>query len=420
MHELVSELYPICRSLTGNGVRETLGILQGHAPIAIHEVPTGTPIFDWTAPKEWNIRAATLRGPRGNVVVDFAAHNLHVVGYSVPVQRRMPLAELRPHLFSLPEQPDAIPYRTSYYKPDWGFCLTQRQMDALEDGEYEVRIDSSLETGSLTYGECFLAGETEDEILISTHICHPSMCNDNLAGIAVATFLSQWYGKAPRRHSLRILFVPGTLGAIAWLAKNQSTTKRIRHGLVLTCIGDGGAFTYKRSRRGNAIVDRAAEHVLRHSGRSWSAIDFSPYGYDERQYCSPGFNLPVGCLMRTPHGQFPEYHTSSDDLSFVRPENLAESLETCKAILEAVDADRRWINLSPMCEPQLGRRGLYNRAGAAGPADAEMARLWVLNFSDGEHSLLDIAERARLPFSAVNAASRELAAAGLLAAQETP
>lgn len=414
MHALMGELFPICRSITGHGVRETLRILQQRAPVEIVEVPTGTPAFDWTVPKEWNIRAAYIRDPRGNTIVDFRNHSLHVVGYSIAVRRRMPLAELRPRLHADPAHPDWIPYRTSYYKPDWGFCLTQRQLDSLEDGDYEVVIDASLEDGSLTYGECYLPGAIEDEIFLSTHVCHPSMCNDNLSGIAIAAALAEKFAARSRRHSVRIVFVPGCIGAIAWLARNEATVDRIRHGLVITGSGDSGGFTYKRSRRGNAPIDRAAAHFLKHSGAPHRIDDFSPWGYDERQYCSPGFNLPVGCFSRTPHGEYPEYHSSADNLDFVRPERLEESLDALLGILDVVDRDDRFQNLSPKCEPQLGRRGLFRTTGGSSLGAADLARLWVLNFSDSEHSLLDIAERSGIPFATIAYAAHELSHVNLV------
>jgi aminopeptidase-like protein len=414
MHALMGELFPICRSITGDGVRETLRILQRRAPIGIVEVPTGTPVFDWTVPKEWNIRAAYIRDPRGKTVVDFSDHSLHVVGYSIPVRRRMPLAELRPRLHADPAHPDWIPYRTSYYKPDWGFCLAQRQLESLEEGDYEVTIDSTIEDGSLTYGECYVPGTIEDEIFLSTHVCHPSMCNDNLSGIAIAAALAERFAERPLRHSVRIVFVPGCIGAIAWLARNEATVGRIRHGLVITGSGDAGGFTYKRSRRGNAPIDRAAAHFLKHAGAPHRIADFTPWGYDERQYCSPGFDLPVGCFSRTPHGEYPEYHSSADNLDFVRPERLEESLNAILGILDVVDRDGRLQNLSPKCEPQLGRRGLFRTTGGSTLGAADLARLWVLNLSDGEHSLLDIAERAGIPFTTIANAAHELSQVNLL------
>lgn len=408
LYDCVTELYPLCRSLTGAGLRETLRRLQRRVPLAVHEVPTGTPVFDWTVPKEWNIRDAWVKDARGERVIDFRRSNLHVVSYSMPVRRRMSLAELRPHLHTLPDRPDWIPYRASFYSETWGFCLSQRQLEALEDGEYEVCIDASLEPGTLTYGECYLPGESSDEVLISCHVCHPSLANDNLSGIAVAAGLGHYLQQVSLRHSLRILFLPGTIGPITWLARNEAGVARIRHGLVLVCLGDAGRFTYKKSRRGDAVIDRAAAHVLRHTG-DHAVEDFSPYGYGERQYCSPGFNLPVGRLSRTPHGRFPEYHTSADDLTFVSPGQLAGSFAACLGILHVLEHDRTYVNQSPKCEPQLGRRGLYRDIG-----DDEMAMLWVLNQSDGQHSLLDIAERSGCAFPTIQRAATALERHGLL------
>jgi aminopeptidase-like protein len=415
MHRFVQELYPICRSITGNGLRETLHRIGKRIPIEIQEVPTGTEVFDWTVPKEWNIREAYIDGPRGQRVVDFRDQNLHVMGYSVPVDRRMSLSDLREHVHTLPDQPDVIPYRTSYYSEAWGFCMEHRRLQDLEDGEYDVRIDSTLEPGSLTYAELHLPGEIEDEVLISCHCCHPSIANDNLSGIALATQLAEHLRGLALRHSYRFLFVPGTIGPITWLARNEDRVDRIKHGLVVTGVGDPGPFTYKRSRRGNAPIDRAAAHVLGHSGRPHAIVDFSPYGYDERQYCSPGFDLAVGSLMRTQNGEYPEYHTSADNLDFVRPEALADSLGMYLHVLDVLENDDAFVNLSPKGEPQLGRRGLYPAVGAKGVGLDLMARLWVLNLSDGHHSLLDIAERAGVPFESARDASRLLVEAGLLA-----
>ena len=416
MHRLVAELYPICRSITGDGVRRTLEILQGHIPLVVHEVPSGTKVFDWTVPKEWNVSDAYVKDGGGRRVIDFRKSNLHVLGYSVPVRKRLPLRELRGHLFSLPDHPDWIPYRTSYYKETWGFCLSHREAAALKDDEYEVCIDSSLEEGHLTYAECLLPGRTADEVLISCHICHPSLCNDNLSGVALSTYLAKIIGRLPaRRYSYRFLFIPGTIGSITWLARNEERIGQIQHVLVVTCVGDGGAFTYKKSRRGNAEVDQAAQHVLKHSGHPYVVEDFFPYGYDERQYCSPGFDLPAGCLMRSPHGRFPEYHTSADNLNLVRPEFLEGSLEVYRKVIEVLEGNGTYRNLNPKCEPQLGRRGLYGSVGGNpdDPPDS-MALLWVLNLSDGQHSLLEISEAAAMPFRKVRRAADALAGCGLL------
>jgi aminopeptidase-like protein len=415
LYGLIKELYPICRSITGKGFRETLSRLQKEIPINVQEIPSGTQVFDWAIPKEWNIRDAYVKNSRGERVIDFQKHNLHVVNYSIPVHRKMPLAELKEHLHTLPDYPDLIPYRTSYYAENWGFSLRHNDLMRMPDEEYEVFIDSTLEDGTLTLGEYYIAGNRSEEVLISTHACHPSLCNDNLSGVAVATFLAKYLSAAASlRYSYRFLFIPGTIGSIAWLYLNRDRVRNIRHGLVLTCIGDRGGVTYKRSRRGDAEIDRAAEHVLTVSGIPYQILDFTPYGYDERQYCSPGFNLPVGCLMRTPHGQFAEYHTSADNLDFVDPPSLADSLQKCISIVHVLELNRRCFTRNPRCEPQLGKRGLYASVGGRQIKDLEMAMLWVLNYSDGNFTLLDIAEKARIPFNTIAEAAQLLREHGLV------
>jgi len=416
-YAIIEALYPICRSITGNGVRQSLRLLQGTVPLELHEVPSGTQVFDWTVPKEWNIRDAYIKDPAGERVVDFRRSNLHVLNYSVPVHRTMSLAELRPHLFTLPETADWIPYRTSYYRETWGFCLSKTQLDRMEEGEYEVCVDSTLEPGYLTYGEYRIQGATDDEVLISCHACHPSLCNDNLSGMTIAARLARLLEGVSLRYSYRFLWIPGTIGSITWLARNEPILPRIRHGLVLSCVGDSGPYTYKRSRRGDADIDRAVEHVLRHSRNNFELLDFTPYGYDERQYCSPGINLPVGCFMRTPNGRYPQYHTSADDLNFVTASALGESLRQLLGIIQVLEENGRYLNLSPKCEPQLGRRGLYRQMGGTkDAAAAEMAILWVLNLSDGAHDLLDIAVRAGVPFDQISRAAEALGQSGLLGA----
>jgi aminopeptidase-like protein len=414
LYRIVEALYPLCRSITGDGLRESLRLLQSCVPLSLQEIPTGTQVFDWTVPKEWNIRDAYIKNARGEKVVDFRESNLHVVSYSAPVRKKMTLAELRPHLFTLPDTPDWIPYRTSYYKETWGFCLSQRQLERLADETYEVCIDSTLKPGHLTYGEFRIQGATDAEVLISAHSCHPSLCNDNLSGMAVAARLARHLGGISLRYSYRFVWIPGTIGSITWLALNEAHLAKIKHGLVLSCVGDPGRFTYKRSRRGDAEIDRVAEHVLRHSGTEFQSLDFAPHGYDERQYCSPGINLPVGCFMRTPNGGYAQYHTSADDLSLVKPSSLAESLQELLRIVAVLEENRSYVNLNPKCEPQLGRRGLYRQVGGTKNAATEEALLWVLNFSDGGHSLLDIATRSGLPFVALSEAAAHLEKAGLL------
>lgn len=415
VYQLISELYPICRSITGNGVRETLGILQQHIPLEIHEVPSGTAVFDWTVPKEWNIQDAYVKNSKGEKIIDFNKSNLHVLNYSVPVKKKLPLTELKEHLFTLPDYPDWIPYRTSYYRENWGFCISYNQFKDLQEDVYEVFIDSMLEDGNLTYGEFYIPGEMPEEILLSSHVCHPSLCNDNLSGVALTTFLAKYLKGLSPKYSYRFLFIPGTIGSITWLSRNEENVAKIKHGLVLACLGDSGGFTYKKSRRGAAEIDRAVAHLLKSSGDDHEVQEFIPFGYDERQFCSPGFNLPVGCFMRTPHGRYPEYHTSADNLDFVRPEQLGESFSKILSLLHILENNVKYLNQNPKCEPQLGKRGLYQMIG--GQQDTrmrELALLWVLNLSDGNNSLLDIAERSSLQFEVIKDAADALLKSHLL------
>ena len=415
LHAFVRELYPICRSITGAGTRATLDAVARRIPLERIEVPTGTKVFDWEVPREWNIRDAWIKNAAGERVVDFQRHNLHVLNYSTPVRARMSLAELRPHLHSLPEHPQWIPYRTSYYRDAWGFCLAHQTLESLPEGEYEVCIDSTLEPGSLSLGQALLPGESDDEILVWTHVCHPSLANDNLSAIAVAAELARSIAARPRSLSYRFVFAPTTIGSITWLALNESRVGRIRHGLVLASLGDRGALVYKRSRRGNAEVDLAVEYVLQREG-SGSVEDFSPYGYDERQFCSPGFDLPVGRLTRTPNGRYAEYHSSADNLEFVSAGALGASLLACERIFAVLEGNRRYRNLAPKCEPRLGPRGLYRNATGRNPSDFEHSLLWVLNQSDGSNDLLSIARRSGIDFALISGAATALRDAGLLEA----
>jgi aminopeptidase-like protein len=420
IHALISELYPICRSITGPGVTRTLERLQQEIPLTIVEVPSGSPALDWTVPLEWTINDAYVKNEQGEKVIDFKKHSLHVVSYSSPVRATMPLSELKKHLFSLPDKPTAIPYRTSYYDDSWGFCLSHEDLLKLEDGSYEVVIDSKLEPGFLRYGEYFIKGQVEQEIVITTHVCHPSMCNDNLSGVGIATFLAKAVSERTPYFSHRFLFIPATIGSLTWLATHDGAMPDIRHGLVITGAGDPGPPTYKRSRRGACGIDRAMEYVLKSHWENFSIRDFSPFGYDERQFCSPGFDLPFGCLMRTPHGEYPEYHTSLDDLDFVRPENLADTYQLCARTLDLLENNRTYRNLFPKGEPQLGKRGLYQAMGqqAKDRQALQLSMLWVLNQSDGEHDLLDIAIRSGIAFEIVARAAEMLHDRGLLAAVE--
>jgi aminopeptidase-like protein len=416
----VCALFPIFRSITGPGLRQTLRYIADQTGADIKEVASGTPVLDWIVPKEWTVRTAQIRRLSGEVVVDIAWNNLHLLQYSRGVDAAMSRASLDAHLHSLPDQPDLIPYRTAYYADDWGFCVSQHQRDALTDDAYHVAIDADLAPGTLSYAELLLDGSTDDEVLISVHCCHPSLANDNLSSIAVAIELAKWLAVQPRRLTYRFVFLPGTIGAIVWLAQHPWARDRVRHGLVLSCLGDLGPPTYKQSRRGVAPIDRYVAHVLTQRGHPDRIRPFVPYGYDERQYCSPGFDLPVGCLMRSANGTFVEYHTSADNLSFVKPAALADSLEILTNIVAVMEGDGYPLNLSPYGEPQLGRRGLYAAIGGQsedtlpGRRFDQLTLLWVLNQADGKTSLLDIAERSGKSFAEIEAGAAALEQAGLL------
>lgn len=415
MREVLEELYPLCRSITGDGVRATLERVADRLPVAMErsEVPSGTQVFDWTVNDEWQARDAWIAGPDGRRVVDFADHTLHLVSYSTPFRGRLTREALLPHLHTLPERPDWIPYRTTYYHRDWGFCLRQRQLEELGDGPFEVCVDTVLAPGHLSYGEVVLPGETPDEVLLSAHVCHPSLVNDNLSGIAVATeVVRALAAREHRRYTYRVIFAPGTIGSLTWLSRNSDVVQRVRHGLVLTGLGGDGPLVYKRTRHGTRPVDLAAAHVVRRRGGEQR--DYSPYGYDERQYNALGFDLAVGRLSRTPHGEYPEYHTSADDLDFVTDDQLVESLDAVLEILDVLERDAAYTNLSPYGEPQLGSRGLYPTTGGRAATEAVMAMLWTLAYSDGSTGLLQIAERADLSFDALHSAAQRLCDAGLL------
>lgn len=417
MHEWMRRLFPICRSITGEGVRETLRNIQEQIPLAIHHVPSGAAAFDWTVPREWVIRDAYVKNSKGEKVIDFQRNNLHVLNYSAPVRRTMPFAELKEHLHTLPDYPDWVPYLTSYYKEEWGLCLSHRRYEALEDGDYDVCIDSELKDGHLTYGEFYQRGATPDEILLSCYICHPSMCNDNLSGIVLGTFLAKYLqGRKDLKYSYRIIFIPETIGAVVWLSRNEDKLAMIKHGLVMTCVGDGGAMTYKRTRRGNCEIDDAAQIMLRDSGDPYEVHDFDPAsGSDERQFCSPGFNLPIGSLVRTPYGRYPEYHTSADDCDLVRPEFLEDSFKKYTELLWILEQNAVYQGANPKCEPQLGKRGLFRALGGQKTQhDHERALWWVLNFSDGSHSLLDIARRSGIRFVTIREVATILLAHNLI------
>lgn len=415
MYCLMENLYPICRSITGNGVRQTLTEIKKYIDLQVHEVPTNTQVFDWTIPKEWNITDAYVADSKGNRVVDFKKSNLHVVNYSIPIRKKMRLAELKQHLYTIPDLPNTIPYLTSYYKEDWGFCMAHKDFLNLKDEEYEVVIDSTLEDGSLTYGEFFVPGSTSDEILVSCYVCHPSMCNDNLSGVVLTTLLARELSKVKTNYSFRFLFVPETIGAIAWLAANEKNLSKIRHGLVATCLGDPGISTYKRTKHGKAEIDRTVEYVLKNTKDDYRILDFFPTGSDERQFCSPGINLNVGSLMRTPYGKFAEYHTSDDDLKFVQPQFLGNSYSKYLQTIFVLENNKKYLNLNPKCEPQLGKRGLYRQIGGQKiTKDSELAMFWMLSLSDGLHDIIDISEKSGLEFEVLLEAAQKLEKNNLL------
>jgi aminopeptidase-like protein len=415
MMELLEALYPICRSITGNGVRETLKHVEEWIPLEIVEVPSGTPAFDWTVPDEWNVSSAYIADKSGKRVVDFADSSLHLLNYSEPFDGDVSREELEEHLFSLPDHPEWIPYRTSYYARNWGFCLPHSVRESLSDETYHVYIDSTLEPGHLTYGECYIPGREAREILLFTHVCHPALANDNLSGIAVAAAVARQLRSGPElRYSYRFVFAPGTIGSIVWLSQNKDRLENISHGLVLGLLGDEAPHTYKQTRHSEHEIDRVAAHVLRRRSENCHILPFSPYGYDERQFGSPGIDLPVGRLTRSVNGGYPEYHTSADNLGLVSEERLEVSVGVVTEILQSLEQNRYFVNLEPNCEPQLGKRGLYRATGGEQIADRENAILWLLNQSDGEHSVLEIATKSGIAMDTLHGVAEELVAAGLL------
>lgn len=418
--DFATEIFPICRSITGDGLRQTLRAVQARIPLRIHEVPSGSKVFDWEVPPEWNIEGATLRGPDGRTVVDFRNLNLHVLGYSEPVDVRLDLEELKRHLYFHPHNADWIPHRTSYYTRRWGFCLPGRQFEGLPRGQYRAFISSRLEPGSLSYGECRLRGRSRDEFLLFTHACHPSLANDNASGVALAMRIGAWLAQSPRRYTYRIIFAPSTIGSLCWLKRNERDLGRIRHGLVLGLLGDAAPLTYKESRRGKAEIDAIARQVLAEYEPQSRTIPFEPFGYDERQLCSPGFDLPVGRLTRSVNGGYPEYHSSADNLSLISAAALGRSFEACQRIILAAEENRRFVSLSPKGEPRLGKRGLYGATTGQPPSQRELAMLWVLNQSDGSQALLEIAAKSGLPFETIRSAAAELEGARLLRAKGSP
>lgn len=402
LEKYFDRLWPINRSLTGDGNRETLKILSEIINLNISEIPSGTNCFDWTVPPEWNIKDAWIKNSSGKKIVDFSKNNLHILGYSEPFKGNLKYKELKSHIYTIPEQPEVVPYLTSYYQRRWGFCISHKQFLTFdENDEFEVFIDSDLnDNGFMTTGEAIIEGKTKKEVLLSTYICHPSLANNELSGPLVTAFIyKKLKDRKDLKYTYRFLFAPETIGSIFNLSIYGDYWKQnLIAGYVVNCIGDKGNFTYKKSRRGNTLTDRVTEMILKQTEKEFKIVDFFPNGSDERQYCSPGFNLPVGSLMRTMYGQYPEYHTSADNKSFISFEKMENSVNKYLEIIDAIEKNDKYINTLPYCEPQLGKRGLYPTLGSQkGNSDYVKAMMWILNLSDGENDLLAISERSNIP-----------------------
>jgi len=399
IYGLCKELFPINRSLTGDGVRETLNIIKREIPsLKLYEVPSGTQCFDWSIPQEWNVKEAYIIDPNGNKICDFSTNNLHLMGYSIPVNTSMNLDELNNHLYSLPDFPEAIPYITSYYKKKWGFCISHTERQRLEDGTYKVFIDSKLEDGYLTYGELIIPGKTTEEIFFSTYICHPSMANNELSGPAVVTYLAKYIkGLKERRYTYRIIFIPETIGSIMYLSKHIDVMKKnIVAGYNVTCVGDNNAYSYLPSKYGNTLSDKAALHVLKHMTGNFKSYSFLDRGSDERQYCSPNINLPICSVMRTKYGEYDEYHTSLDNLDYISEEGLNGAYEIYIKIIETLEKNYTYIS-NTLCEPQLGKRGLYPTTSTKDTHNVVKNMLNFLVYCDGDMDLLSIADKINVP-----------------------
>jgi aminopeptidase-like protein len=397
MYQLLETLFPICRSITGDGVRQSLDLLEEHIPLNRFEVPTGTQVFDWEVPEEWNIRDAYVLDQDGNKIIDFRENNLHVLGYSQPIDQVVELEELQQHLYSLPEQPEAIPFVTSYYERRWGFCLTHQQRQNLKPEKYRVFIDSELKQGYLTYGELILPGAVQQEIFLSTYICHPSMANNELSGPVVTTWLVKWLMSQPRRYTYRIVFIPETIGSITYLSRNLPVMKdRVIAGFNVTCVGDERAYSFMPTRYENTLADKVALKILSSKHPSFVKYSFMARGSDERQYCSPGVDLPVVGVMRSKYGEYPEYHTSLDNLKFATPQGLYDSYQTLRDCTELLERNRKYKSTN-CCEPQLGKRGLYTTLSTRASAGEARALLDILAYTDGTNDLIDISNHIGMP-----------------------
>jgi len=399
MHSFIADLFGICRSITGEGVRETLRYINKIVPLNILEVPSGTEVFDWKVPDEWNIKDAWVKDSKGNKVIDFKKSNLHIVSYSIPFEGEVTLDELKKHLHTLPDNPEAIPYVASYYQKEWGFCLAYDDYKNLEDSKYYVKIDSTLEQGSMTYGELIIEGKTDKEILLSTYICHPSMANNELSGPAVTTFLAKHILEQADKpfYTYRILFLPETIGSILYLSMHcEEMIKNTMAGYLLTCLGDSGNLSYLQTRCENQLVDRVTMHVLANGLNEYKLYDYLDRGSDERQYNYPSINLPVGSLMRSKYREYPEYHTSKDNLNFVTPEALHDSLMTYQKCIDALEHNHLYM-VTTFCEPHMSKYNLYPDRGAQMPSELIFKRMNILNYCDGEHDLLSIAEKLKTP-----------------------
>jgi len=400
MHSLAKRLWPINRSITGEGVRKTLLILKELNPkLSIHEVSSGTKVFDWEVPREWYVNDAYIITPSGKKICNFKENNLYLLGYSISIQKNLNLKELQKHLYSIPEQPSAIPYVTSYYEERWGFCLSQDERDLLEEGDYLVFIDTKLFNGSLTYGEIFIKGQSDKEIFLSTYICHPSMANNELSGIVVSSYISKWLSnKRDNRFSYRFVFVPETIGSIAYLSKHHiNLKKKVVAGFNVSCVGDERSYSYLPSRNGNTISDKVAKHVLKWTDPNYVTYSWLDRGSDERQYCAPGIDLPIASLLRTKYGEYPEYHTSLDNLdNVVTPKGLEGGYWALRRALELIEKNNIY-KVNFMCEPQMGRRGLYPTLSKKNSDEQIRLMMNFISLCDGEHSLLDIAEKINCP-----------------------